>query len=403
MVGIAQPENFSPFLRKIGYSVGLENTLSRFSDFCRLYASVPQLKSSHWLSLVHDPTRWNLKTGNIADVFASLSIAQVSSQGVFAGPFGEAGAICVRILETTAEQDEAFRHLLALAIVLADGDIFLNCLAAQFNVDDIPSRLVGMVLGKRQELFELFKSQAEREAVAGAITIERQRSNKGGASKSSRLSVAASAGLAGGLAHLGLPKPKDVHHMDAPSGDYLRHILPSRREWARTLGLCDKNGAVNAQGWRMLECVGRAGFVFSSGEYSLRPTTFELERNRLSSIQQLMTCSPSTWDYVSLIARGLAPTDPVSQGIARDDELGAFTRRSFEAFREFAQDRRMVRNELPLLVALSAYMAFSRAQGQDLVNYDAWLRSDTPQQFGIKTRSSRTIELGLIVSTNEHN
>lgn len=402
MVGIAQPENFSPFLRKVGYSVGLENTLSRFSDFCREYASVPQLKIGDWSSLVHDADRWNLKTGNIADVFASLGIAQVTGQGVFAGPFGEAGAICVRLLETEAERDEALRHLLALSILLADGDIFLNCLAAQFNVDDIPPRLTGMVLGKRQELFELFKSQAEREAIAGAITIERQRSNKGGASKGSRLSAAAAAGLTGGLTHLGLPKPKDVHRMDPPSGDYLRHIVPSRREWARTLRLCDKDGAVSAQGWRWLECIGAAGFVFASGEYSLRPTKFELERNRLSSSPQLMARSPSTWDYVALVARALASTDPISQRVVKDDELAAFTRHSFEAFREFAQDRRMLRNELPLFVALSAYMAYCRARGQDLVDYDAWLRSDVPLQFGIKTRSSRTIELGVIVSTHGH-
>jgi hypothetical protein len=402
MVGIAQPENFSPFLRKVGYSVGLENTLSRFSDFCREYASVPQLKISHWSSLVHDKARWDLRTENIADVFASLGIAQVNSQGVFAGPFGEAGSICIRLLETETEREDALRHLLALGIFLADGDIFLNCLAAQFNADDVPSRLTGMVLGKRQELFELFKSQAEREAIAGAITIERQRSNKGGASKGSRLSVAASAGLAGGLAHLGLPKPKDVHRMDPPSSDYLRHILPSRREWARTLGLSDKDGAVNAQGWRWLECIGKAGFVFSSGEYSLRPTKFELERNRLSSSQQLMARAPSTWDYVSLVASALTSTEPLLQRVAKDNELATFTRRSFEAFREFAQDRRMVRNELPLFVALSAYMAISKARGESLVDYDAWLRSDTPQQFGIKTRSSRTIELGLTVSTHGH-
>lgn len=396
MVGIAQPENFSAFLRKVGYSVGLENTLSRFSDFCEEYASIPQFKISDWSSLVHN--RWGLKTGNVADVFASLGIAQVGNQGVFAGPFGEAGAICVRLLGATAERDMALRHLLALSILLADGDIFLNCLAARFKTEEIMRRLTGMVLGKRQELFELFKTQAEREAIAGAITIERQRSNKGGASKGSRLTAATSAGLSGGLTHLGLPKPKDVYHMDPPSSDYLRHILPSRREWARSLGLCDKDGEVSPQGWRWLECIGGAGFVFSSGEYSLRPTKFELERNRLSAIHQLMSQAPSTWDYIALVSSGLATEDSRAER-TDNDAIASLTGSFFEAFREFAQDRRMVRNELPLLVALSAYMAISRARGEALIDYDAWLRSDIPQQFGIKIRSSRTIELGLIVPT----
>lgn len=399
MVGIAQPENFSAFLRKVGYSVGLENTLSRFSDFCHLYAKTPQLRSSDWLKLVHET--WSLKTANVADVFASLGIVEVGQQGVFAGPFGEAGALCLQLLDTPEQKAEALRQLLALAILLADGDIFCNCLAAQFKSDDIPTRLTGMVLGKRQELFQVFKSQSEREAIAAAITIERQRSNKGGASKGSRLTTGVPTGLAGGLGHLGLPKPKDVHQMDPPSGDYLRHIIPSRREWARSLDLCDKDGAVSSQGWRWLQILGDAGFVFPSGEYSLRPTKFELERNRLSSIPELAARAPRTWDYVSLIAGGFAPeSDPE---LLDDDALGSLTLAFFTAFRELSQDRRMVRNELPLFVALSAYMAMACARGKTPVDYDAWLRSDAPQRFGIRTRSSRTIELGILVAINGHN
>ncbi|WP_133117976.1 hypothetical protein [Burkholderia ubonensis] len=401
MVGIAQPENFGFFLRKVGYSVGLENTFGRFSDFCEEYSRTPQLKIGDWSNLIHH--RWNLKTSNISDVFASLGIAQVTSQGIFAGPFGEAGAICVRLLDTKSEREEALRHILALSILLADGDIFLNCLAAEFQPDDISRRLMSMVLVKRQSLFELFKSQGEREAIAAAVTIERQRTNKGGASKVSRLTAATSAGLTGGLGHLGLPKPKDVYAMDPPSGDYIRHVIPSRREWARSLGLCGKDGAVTSQGWHWLQCIGKAGFTFDSGEYSLRPTKFELERSRLASIRELMAHAPSTWDYVSLVSSGLTVTDTWEKNSLDNDEIAAITLCFFDVFRDFAQDRRILRNELPLLVALSAYMGISRARGESLIDYEAWLKCDLPQKFGIKVRSSRTIELGIIAPSNGQN
>src|SRR5450830_1702606 len=99
MVGIAQPENFSIFLRKIGYSVGLENTLSRFSDFCHLYAKTPQLKNSDWKALVRK--KWDLKTENIGDVFSSLKIANITHRGFLLGHLAKrehsALTFCIRL------------------------------------------------------------------------------------------------------------------------------------------------------------------------------------------------------------------------------------------------------------------------------------------------------------------
>lgn len=396
MVGIAQPEDFSIFIRKIGYSVGLENTLDRFADFCCLYASVAQIKQGDWKKLVHD--QWNLKTGNIADVFASLGIAEVTQQGVFAGPIGEAGAICLKMLNSDEQKRDALRHLLALAIVLSDGDIFLNCLAAQFNAQDVPTWLTRMVLGKRQRLYEIFRTQAEREAIATAITIERQKTNKGGGSKGG-LNALAIGGLAGGLGKLGLPKPKDLFHMDPPSADYLRHVLPARREWARALGLLSQGKeGVTELGWRWLGVFGDAGFAGPSGEYSLRPTNFELEKARLATIPELMASSPTTWSYVCNVFTGLGGQYRPGSCGAQARALADITRNMFEAYKEFSQDRRMVRNELPVQVAFAAFMAICCSNKVEMVDYDSWLRSEQPADFGIKTRTSRTIELGITVT-----
>jgi len=398
MVGIAQPDNFSIFIRKIGYSVGLENTLERFSDFCHQYISVPQIKQKDWLELVHN--KWNLKTNNIADVFSSLGIVEVTQQGVFAGPIGEAGAICLKVLTGADEQRRAMKHLLALAILLSDGDIFLNCLAAQFRTENVRDSLRKMVIGKRQQLFEVFRTQAEKEAIAAAITIERQKTNKGGASKGG-LNALRTGGLNSGLGKLGLPQPKDVFQMDPPSSDYLRHVLPARREWARTLGLVgeSKDGGVTELGWQWLQVFGDAGFALPSGEYSLRPTRFELEKARLGSMPLLAEYAPSTWSYVRNVAMALGATECAAEISSEEPKILAETTKSmFELYREFAQDRRMVRNELPLQVALSTYMALCCSTGKRLVNYDSWLRSDASASFGIKTRTSRTIELGIIVT-----
>lgn len=396
MVGIARPENFSAFIRKVGYSVGLEKSLERFSDFCRAYAATPQLKHSDWLSLVED--KWDLKTTHIADVFSSLKMVQVNSQGVFAGPIGEAGGLVVRLLSDPLQQERALQCLFGLSVMLSDGDVFFNCLSAAFDPKETPKKLIGMVICKRQELFRVFKSQQEREAIATAITIERQKTNKGGASKGG-VESRVQGGLSGAFKGLGLPAPVDVNSMEPPSADYLRHVLPARKEWARSLSLCEKDGAIRDEGWQFLKALGEAGLVFSSGEFNMRPTKFELEANRFGAITELTNVAPSTWDYVKLTVAGLRPTCMYGNGV---DSAGFadFTKRLFGEFRELSQDRRMVRNEVPLFVALAVYAAIASATSSHYFDYDDWLRGEEPIEYGIKTRTSRTIELGILIPTN---
>lgn len=398
MVGIARPEDFTIFIRKIGYSVGLENTLVRFSDFCHLYAEAPQLKPSDWKRLVRE--KWSLKSEHVADVFHALRFVQVTAQGVHAGPIGEAGAICVKMARSDAERSAALAYLFGLAVLLADGDVFFNCLATEFASEALSKSLVGMVLGKREELFRVFKSQGEREAIAAAITIERQRGNKGGAAHKQGLQDRVGGGLSSGLKGLGLPKAKEVHTMDAPSADYLRHVIPARREWARSLNLCDKDGKVTERGWAWLKLLGDEGYVFESGEFSLRPTRFELEANRLSAVTELYARSPSTWDYVRLVAKALRGTGCRSVSSLESETLAAWTKGCFTHYRELSQDRRMVRNELPLLVASAAYVALASSSGEAYLDYDGWIRGEEALAEGLKVRSSRTIELGILLPTN---
>lgn len=397
MVGIAQPENFSIFLRKIGYSVGLEQTLVRYIDFCKIYASVPQIKHAHWKNLIE--IEWSLKNHHINDVFNSLGIVEINSQGVYPGPFGEAGAICIKYFEKTPEkQVTALKHLLGLAITLSDGDIFINCLASSFEATQVVPKIREMIHSKRQKLFALFHTQQEREAIATAIGIERQRTNKGSSSPKSRLDLSNTGGLSAGIKKLGLPTKMDIHFIEEPSTEYLRHVLTPRMGWAKSLGLTDKDGSTSELGWHWLQTFADRGFILVGGQYDLAPTSFELEKANFSPLIRLLKFTPRTWDYILTTFLAFGGNSALESSNDHNEQLGNLTCEFYKHYKNLSQDRSMVRNEIPLLVAASTYMAICGANNDLIHDYCAWINSSDISKFGIKIRPSRTIELGLMIT-----
>ena len=74
MADIAESDQFSIFMRKIGYSVALEHTFSRLIDLANVYAANCHIALADWQNLVYE--KWELKTDNIADVFRALEVIQ---------------------------------------------------------------------------------------------------------------------------------------------------------------------------------------------------------------------------------------------------------------------------------------------------------------------------------------
>jgi hypothetical protein len=340
---------------------------------------------------------WGLKTEHIADVFGSLQIAEITPDSVFPGPIGEAAGICFRLCEGESQRRDALAYVLALAVVLSDGDIFLNCLAAEFETDVVAEKLSRMLRVKREQLFDVVSDAHEREAIASAIAIERQKTNKGGASKgglSSRLTNIREA-----TKRLGLAQPRDPFHVEPMSADYLRHVIPSRKEWARSFGLLDKDGTLTDGGWRFLSVFAQDGYATASGEYSLLPTRFELRKARLDVIEPLLAKAPTTWQYAATVWRALGGLGPFELIPGQASQEPAETlKQIFATYRELSQDRRMLRNEIPILAVYAAYLGIARAASRSPVDLEAWLASSAPESYGVKQRTSRTIESGLIVS-----
>ena len=80
MAATAHSDPYAIFMRKVGYSVGLERTLERAGDLEAMYASSRDVTASSWKELVSSQEHWGLKSDNIADVFYSLRLIQRTSR-----------------------------------------------------------------------------------------------------------------------------------------------------------------------------------------------------------------------------------------------------------------------------------------------------------------------------------
>lgn len=255
---------YEVLIRKIGYSVGLEATRERARDLAELYATSGGLSSTDWSELVK--SRWNLSTDHIAKVFAELNLVRVQP-GAIDTLYGlDALGILWKQL-TPTEFEPALDAVLTALILIADADIFLNCMAGNFETEDCEGLLLSMIHDKRTDAHKAIRLSGLREKVDRVINIEVQKTNKGGALAAKGIdALKRTTALESKLGPLQKPQ-SDVPTISA---DYLRKVPPRRRDWARSVGLFEEDTRTPL-GNKLLEAFSHAGCRYPDGAYTLWP------------------------------------------------------------------------------------------------------------------------------------
>lgn len=394
MVARAQSSDFAIFMRKIGYSVGLEHTLARVGDFARLYGSREAITIGDVKRLLHapPPEGWNLQPQNehILDFLRSIEVLSVRGADVGVLELGEALGILWKILPDTAFP-EALRLLLTHELVLADGDIFLNALAAHFDEAAFAAAIARLLEHKWSILEQTFLSTQQRTAIYKAVNIEVQDNNPG------------SRGLAGGrtgplaatsTARLG---PLSAGSAARPpiriSPNYVVKTLGRRRAWATSLGLAHDSGALTAAGEGLLQTLATAGYAGQSC-MSTWPLAHELMIPLFASMRLPPEIPVRTsWDLMVLVGRGLGllGTELRTSGQRDIDTLLDVIR----TFHSLNQSRSIVRNEVSVRVAYRCLLACAIGEPQ-VPDYPSGIQQeqDLPSPRVI-ARSSRVAELAL--------
>lgn len=392
MVGIAQADNFAIFIRKIGYSVGLEKLLDRVADFGIAYAHAESFRETDWQSLLK---KWKLTTNNISDVFAALGIVRFSNGDAIIEPMGEALGISAKLLPPS-EYLVSTTYIVALAIIKADGDIFLNALQSEFDKDKLRNALISMVVNKREALYRIFGSVRDKEAIAKYVAIERQKTNRGGSSTGGLSSLTKGSPLDDKLKNFGLPKSIDIHHFDAPSDDYLKKIAVTRKGWAEALGLFDGHNLTHT-GINFLGQFANKGYA-DQGTYFLWPTSFEAQVNRFDLRGLAPLNLPSTWDFQTTVFQAMGGayignTPSKSEHDALIDDI----RSIYKVYKNLSLNRSMIRNEISNYVIQCFLLGRSMSRQEQVPDWSKLIHVGSLSDSNIAIRRSQTIEYGISI------
>ena len=372
MVAIVHSNPFAIFMRRIGYSVGLERTLERLTDLERIYRSNRDLTLPSWKNLVTSECRWGLANSkNIADVYFSLRFIQEIKGDVLVLENLDSMAIACKYLEKEPEQETARAFIFLWAILVNDGEIFMNLLLSNFDDAQIKKKLSTAIDKKLSVLHKIFPRKETMRQISRIVTIECQETNKG------------SAGIGQSVNTLTRTKPlqeKELFRSDHSvrksvqlSDDYFRKHPPRRKYWARSLGLWDDKVGLTCKGRRLRDAMIQSGYISDDGVFSFWPMDYELIRAGFRP--DLLPDTKNLWD--TLIDFGKAFTDDLSvepSACPETDHTVKLIQEMMKIFRSLHTRKSMLRREMAITIAYPAIIAISCAQGVSVADIPGILK-----------------------------
>ena len=392
MVATVQRDPYAALIRKVGYSVGLESTRQRLSDLVDTYVRDKQVTTAAWRDLVEN--RWGLKAPNIVDVFGALNLIIVH-QGMVDIMYGLDGLAVTRALV----DDESFPHaadaIFCILVLAADADVFLNCLAVDFDPEAVRAILLKMIASKRALAYQAIRLGGLREKVDRVINIEAQRTNRGSASAGKGVNLLTrTQPLAGGPGPLS--RPADAEPVI--SDDYLRKVPPKRREWARSIGLYDELGRTE-RGVKLLAMLRSKGVRNADGSYGLWP--FEPELTALHLTPQTAPWPTITFEELCDLAEEVfAPGANAKPLLSYEAQVKAFSD-AYTRYKGLNLPKTALRGELPLRVARLYQLGWNVTQKERLSLTQLLDDDQERPRRRVETRSSRTHEGALILRSGE--
>lgn len=394
MAATAHSDPYAIFLRKIGYSVGLEYTAERVEDLNSRYLKDRDITAASWHKLVTGSKgegNWERDQSaekHIGDFFSSLRLIQRTSGDVLVLENLDAIAIASKLLGDEEQTRAARDFLLLWAILVNDGEIFVNLLLTEFEEQAIKDTLSVMMLQKRKETLERLKGRALANRINRVITIERQEMNKGSAGHGQSVSSLKRTEPLQPLRTSRLVSGEDDKIKF--SGDYFRKVPPRRRDWAISLGLWnDDEKGLTQRGRDFLDTLRKSGYIDLGNKFTFWPMDYELVRSGFrpdlfgESTKSLWECLVDFGEaYAGLCVK------PHEKGDA--DAAVQFIGDMMKIFHSMHVRKAMLRRELPITITYPASAALSCARGGPLLDLPAAVREEQEgEQRRLAFRQSR--------------
>ena len=388
MAVTAHSDPYGIFIRKIGYTGGLEHTLVRFRDLQEHYLSRRDVTLASWNELVRGDPGWKLKSDNISDAFFALRLIHRTPGDVLVLENLDAAAITAALLRDETEKHIARSLVFLWAVLVNDGELFVNFLLAGFHKPHIAVKLSAMIRHKLRVLSGTMRGTDAIKRLARVVAIDRQNTNRG------------SAGAGHSVISLKRTEPVQALVRTTPlqrhgsldfegildkavqiSDDYYRKVPPRRKDWARTLGLWSDEVGLTARGHRFVDALRSSHYICDRGFFTFWPMDYELVRSGFRP--DLLQGTKTLWTALLDFARAYAGASVKPFEPADTDASVTQVRAMMDTYRSLHARKSMLRRELAITVAYPASVALAVARRHSVIDLP---KAITYEQMGERRR-----------------
>ena len=374
------------FFRRIGYSVGLEDTAARVRDLEALYLSKRDITIGMWDHLVHSSECWGLKSRHIADVFRSLGLVWRTGNDLVILENLDAMAISTSLSENRESARRGRDFLLLWAIVANDGEIFLNLMMAGFEREKCRQKLTLLIQKKRRFLSERIGGGMALQRFMRAVSIERQTKNPGSAGRKSINSIPGRGSTLPPAERRGVSWTE--LHPEEISEDYLRKVPGRRMAWARSLGLWDDSDGITPRGEAFIKGLTCKGYIGADGIFVFWPMKYELVRNRFRP--DLLGETKELWEVVLDVAWAYEALEVLEPTGEHSNDGMTFLAEMMKVYRGLNSRKALLRQELPVTIAFPAICALAIGRSNPVLDVPHFLeRERMSRERRLAVRPSR--------------
>lgn len=389
MVDIVQSNETKLLIRKIGYSVGLESTLSRFKQLVDLYIAENQLTDPSWRTLVTTGFRRELPARkHFENLFSVLGILSVDNGRPVPQAILDVGALLKRYYEhDAAAYDRAVLPVLLYAITLADGELFGSLLSVEFDKSEFEKTLTSFRQAKLEIFYEHYKNQFDREKLHQVIDFQEVTSeadSKGG-----------QRALAGPFAQTRrVVKSRDVYDFSVSlSPDWFKKVPARREAWAQDLGLFE-NGTQTECGARYLNRLRVLTPIPHGAPLALMPLDSEMQARHVTwALDDRFVIRQA--ELLQAINATYLPSETSDEGSFDLEQLAAW---ALDQYMRADIRFQMLRRELPFVVLSLFILGVSVATRTNLGNLKVNLETLARERRNILLRPSRVSVYGISFS-----
>ena len=385
MADITRLDPYQCLIRKIGYSVGLESLLERVVSLVDLYSEQRGLSYAAFKDLVENGFQRKNAAEHFAELYGTLNIVTLIGRGIH--PLHNLDTLSIlRHYLVSRKEDflSATRIVLLQAVLEADGDIFLNGLASDFEPQRFKVNIIEMIKKKRELIRNVIKSPGALKKVDSIIDIKSQPSQKGEQSPDAERQrgskfIKRTISL-GSLKRTTSLSGSSNGEIDVPD-DYLRKVPTTRKNWAEDFALFE-NGQKSTKGSKLLETLDNQFHVKQeTGCYIMWPYSKDLARLQIQP-KDIRAPEMNPWLLLCTIATGTNDIKVDTFDEKRDySEIISLLKEFHALFREGNLTLGSIRHQLPLYVAEPCIVALRAAGGKNIPPLPAIIAAEAKKPY----------------------